>query len=556
MPLTLPNLDDRTYADLVEEARALIPGLYPEWTNHNPSDPGITLIELFAWLAEMLIYRIDQVPDRHRLTFLRLLNGPERRNSLLAAATELDQATRTRLLDMLYGPSDSQPELLAAYRAQQRNPPPELVATALQVTIAGLRRRDRAITTQDFAALAQEAAPEIARVLCVARRDLAAGTEAERTTDRPGHMSVVVVPVGYEVTSQSVDRLIADGLPRDLSQRLQPLLGKSFSSEAAFSDALRDALGATLLAQFKAPILKRCAAPASQPAREMLAKVWSYLEERRMLTTRHHVVGPFYVPVRAQVLVARRGDARDEQVCNAVTQALVDALHPLTGGPDGMGWPFGRPIYVSELYALLEAVPGVDYVPEIVLASACASAAPNCIVAAQRWHASGDLIGLELEAHHLPALQHADVAVKVAPGFVPVRLTVEVRADLVAGAEPAVVRRALKAALRQRFSPLRNEPDGENLDGGKDWTVTRDNIGAADLAALRARATVITLNALRGLMRQSLLPFVAQEADVKSLAIDLQPDTRWVVRDQQGRDVGVGSRARELADLQVIVDLG
>src|SRR5690349_4133941 len=53
MPLPLPNLDDRSYTDLVEEARRLIPTYAPEWTNHNPSDPGIMLIELFAYLTEM-----------------------------------------------------------------------------------------------------------------------------------------------------------------------------------------------------------------------------------------------------------------------------------------------------------------------------------------------------------------------------------------------------------------------------------------------------------------------------------------------------------------------
>ena len=75
MTLPLPDLDDRTFADLVAEAR-LIRTYQPEWTNYNPSDPGITLVELFAWLAEMLIYRADQVTDRHRLAFLKLLNGP------------------------------------------------------------------------------------------------------------------------------------------------------------------------------------------------------------------------------------------------------------------------------------------------------------------------------------------------------------------------------------------------------------------------------------------------------------------------------------------------
>ena len=52
MAIELPNLDDHTYAELVDEARASIPVLYPAWTDHNPSDPGMTLVELLAWLAE------------------------------------------------------------------------------------------------------------------------------------------------------------------------------------------------------------------------------------------------------------------------------------------------------------------------------------------------------------------------------------------------------------------------------------------------------------------------------------------------------------------------
>lgn len=73
MPLQAPNLDDRTYAQLVAEARALIPRYTPEWTDHNESDPGITLIQLFAWMTEMLLYRVNRIPDRNYIEFLRLL---------------------------------------------------------------------------------------------------------------------------------------------------------------------------------------------------------------------------------------------------------------------------------------------------------------------------------------------------------------------------------------------------------------------------------------------------------------------------------------------------
>ncbi len=86
MSLALTNLDDRRWADLVEEGRALIPFYSPEWTDHNIHDPGITLIELFAWLAEMDIYRLNRIPDTHLRKFLALVGvHPEQPRPALAA---------------------------------------------------------------------------------------------------------------------------------------------------------------------------------------------------------------------------------------------------------------------------------------------------------------------------------------------------------------------------------------------------------------------------------------------------------------------------------------
>ena len=76
MPLTLPNLDDRRYQDLVTEALARIPVHNPEWTNFNESDPGVTLVEVFAFLTESLLYRANQIPERNRRKFLQLLRVP------------------------------------------------------------------------------------------------------------------------------------------------------------------------------------------------------------------------------------------------------------------------------------------------------------------------------------------------------------------------------------------------------------------------------------------------------------------------------------------------
>ena len=78
MPIPHFNLDDRNFEDLVAELLSRIPGHTPEWTNPRVGDPGRTLIELFAWLADTLLYRANLIPERQRLVFLRLLNIPMR----------------------------------------------------------------------------------------------------------------------------------------------------------------------------------------------------------------------------------------------------------------------------------------------------------------------------------------------------------------------------------------------------------------------------------------------------------------------------------------------
>ncbi len=73
MPILPPSLDDRRFDDLVEELIARIPAHTPEWTNPRLGDPGRTLIELFAWLGDTLLYRANLIPERQRLVFLKLL---------------------------------------------------------------------------------------------------------------------------------------------------------------------------------------------------------------------------------------------------------------------------------------------------------------------------------------------------------------------------------------------------------------------------------------------------------------------------------------------------
>lgn len=95
MTLPAPRLDDRRFQDIVDDAKRRIHRLCPEWTDHNVSDPGVAMIELFAWMTEMILYRLNQVPDRLYLKFLELM-GVELAGSTAAQTVLMFHLTAPR----------------------------------------------------------------------------------------------------------------------------------------------------------------------------------------------------------------------------------------------------------------------------------------------------------------------------------------------------------------------------------------------------------------------------------------------------------------------------
>src|SRR5262245_17879685 len=173
MPLSLPNLDDRTYDDLVAEAVAMLPRLAPAWTDRNPSDPGITLVELLAYFTEHLIYRLNRISRESKIRFLRLLSGAD-------------------------GDANG--------RWDRRST--EQIDEALERVVRALRRPERAVTAADYEYLATQGAPHIVRARPFARRNLEQPDDAGRERDAPGHMSLVVVPAG-DLASDAVGLLVS-----------------------------------------------------------------------------------------------------------------------------------------------------------------------------------------------------------------------------------------------------------------------------------------------------------------------------------------------------------
>lgn len=114
-------------------------------------------------------------------------------------------------------------------------------------------------------------------------------------------------------------------------------------------------------------IIPDSAAPNPQPSDGLLRTVCEYLDARRLLTTELFVVGPRYVTVSVEATVVSADDADPAGVKSSVASALSGYLHPLTGGDDGTGWPFGGPIRYSKVMQKVFSVKGVDSVPSLVL---------------------------------------------------------------------------------------------------------------------------------------------------------------------------------------------
>jgi predicted phage baseplate assembly protein len=107
-----------------------------------------------------------------------------------------------------------------------------------------------------------------------------------------------------------------------------------------------------------------------QPSFELRQQVHDYLTARTpgtLTSTQVAVVGPTYRPVGVVARVTPRGLGEAGVVADRIKARLELFLHPLTGGPEGHGWDFGRDVFLSDMAAILEAVPGVDYVRQLDL---------------------------------------------------------------------------------------------------------------------------------------------------------------------------------------------
>ncbi len=162
----------------------------------------------------------------------------------------------------------------------------------------GVRHQGQAVSLQDYEDLAHLATPEVARAKGIMLFDLTQDPDAKK--ERPGTVSLIVVP--------------------------------------------------------------RSSASRPMPSLDLLDRVQTYLDARRSPLTTLLLVGPDYVRVDIEAEVVPTSLEQTSTLVPSILRRLQQFLHPLTGGVDGRGWRFGRKPHRSDVFAVLEAVPGVDHV--------------------------------------------------------------------------------------------------------------------------------------------------------------------------------------------------
>ena len=274
MPLPLANLDTRRFDDLVAEMRALIPRYAPDWTNYNASDPGITLIELLAWVTEATLYHLNRVPEATSLEFAKLLLGH-------VEEEEWRKQPLEKRIDRIYH------SYLEAGKEQEVKKQLEAV---VGYAVRTFSEPYRAVTEEDFA----------------------------REAKRAGNGNVSRV------------RVLSDGGDGQVIVVLVP-------------------------------------GEAREPGQPLLVQVKKHLDARRLVGTRVFVRGPLYTPVKLDIKAALKANTRSDAVEQELRDRINNYFHPLSGGRDGNGWPFGRSVSVFELFHLIEDVNAIEYVESIVM---------------------------------------------------------------------------------------------------------------------------------------------------------------------------------------------
>jgi predicted phage baseplate assembly protein len=484
MPVPLENIDNKRYEDFVKEAVKQVPIYAPQWTDYNPQDPGITLIELFAWLMEMQLYRLDRIPKSLYRKFFKLmgLEGPRPAvparvelqftprpgsggsvtlpGGTRAAApypggeiifTTLEElvledkpgvvlAEQTHALDPCYFSATGLPY----FSIKLEHSPVQRLAVSIEDKETGRWRTWKAVDDFDASkpgdlhyipdstsgsitfgdgvngkipgqgegnikltytsgggeggnvpshAITRVTAGAADSVYVDNPLPASGGKEPETMAEAIQRLRKDLRTVHRAVTPEDYETL-ALNMPGNLAARAKALpnyhpsypnpvhglvtvivvLREDREQEGVMKQTLTSLLNVLpgpfgALGSMMRPLL---------PGK--LQRVYHHLEKHRLLATQLLVTAADYVKIEIAATVVMKITYMKSSVEEAVRRELDRFLDPLHGGNQGNGWPFGRAVYLSEIYNIIHKATGVDYVEHLQIACEGQTHGPEDII--------------------------------------------------------------------------------------------------------------------------------------------------------------------------------
>jgi hypothetical protein len=240
------------------------------------------------------------------------------------------------------------------------------VSTVDQTLLAGIAANPVAAAGGEAAASLTELEGEAAEVVHAHERILDLAENAQQATlDQIPESAVLALPA----PSQAVNLLDTERIALDVP-------GTVVARARAWPDTDPAFPGIHATGVVTVVILPDMPVAEPMPSTGLIAAVKRYLDRRRVICTRIEVAAPTYEVITVTANVQSSVGAKLAAVEAAILAALDGFLNPLTGGPAGLGWPFGRSVYRAEILQLIANVPGVDHVNSMTLSAD--SGTPQC----------------------------------------------------------------------------------------------------------------------------------------------------------------------------------
>jgi hypothetical protein len=431
MALPKINLDDKRYKEIVQEAIARIPAYTSDWTNFNESDPGITLLELFAWLIEIQIYKVNKIPDKTKLKFLQLLGDDLFPRSPQCAQVEFNNKDIPE--NAMLSVYDSNSKIQIPFRLKKiksgdsvkniayqeevytdnymssglplcccmlkKNSNDEMFSYVESVFVDGINaevvndfsgsdhenlhcvfnwekgsvifgdgynglipEKNKLITITYITTLGKRGNVKAGTIYSfvdpvngvietVNEYDASGGSNGESIADAILRVQADFKKVTRAVTSDDYESLIMNGVPGIARVKALPCYhpDKNYSVPGLVTIVIVPEVNNDEDYESKVIKLKK--------------EIYKFLDTKyRLVTTELYIVEAESRNLKLTVNISILPQYVFSRIEDRVKECIADYYDIKKGGTDQNGWPFGRGVYVSEIYRIIDDIEGVDYI--------------------------------------------------------------------------------------------------------------------------------------------------------------------------------------------------